>query len=191
MSGRPATFVRLGGCIEPYCEWCDTRRAWHEHEPMQIEEILNQIKNNLVVITGGEPFLQWESGLQKLHSELIKTGHQIQYETSGKCPLPNIQDATIVLSPKLIDNCWHCAKNNISKADYLKFVAYNELELREIHNYIKLHRIPASKVFIMPGGQTRQEQIENMPQVFNFCSDHNYNLSARLHILAFDSRPGI
>ncbi len=191
-SGQPATFIRLGGCLEPYCDWCDTRRAWHEHAPMEIAEIISHIqKHQLVVITGGEPFLQWQTGLSELHQQLVSDGCRIQYETSGKCPIPDLKDGLIVMSPKLIDSCWHCSDQNIRRADYLKFVAYSQLDLHEIHNYITQHHIPADRVFIMPGGQTRQEQLENMPAVFTFCSAMGYNLSARLHILAFDSQAGI
>ncbi|MBN2297189.1 MAG: 7-carboxy-7-deazaguanine synthase QueE, partial [Deltaproteobacteria bacterium] len=103
--GLPAVFIRFSGCMEPYCPWCDTRHALYESAEMtiiQIADEINRYPGNTVVITGGEPFLQWNTGLSELHTKLIHMGYAIQYETSGKAALPRIDDAVIVCSPKFI-----------------------------------------------------------------------------------------
>lgn len=60
--GKPAVFIRLGGCLPPYCPWCDTAYAWSEFQDMPGEEIVRCVQSyprRRVVITGGEPFRQW------------------------------------------------------------------------------------------------------------------------------------
>jgi 7-carboxy-7-deazaguanine synthase len=121
MLGTPSVFIRLGGCIEPLCPWCDTPYAWHEFTEMAMDEILLEAGRypvRVAIITGGEPFLQWKSGLKGLHDALVDRSYRICYETSGKAGIPDVQGATIVLSPKHIDGAWRCSGQDLDKADY-------------------------------------------------------------------------
>ncbi len=93
-SGRPAIFIRLGGC-NLQCGgagWdCDT--DYSNGDRLSIKAIVDQvirlcnpdvrIDHPLVVITGGEPFRQFL--LPDLCEELIKSRFQIQIETNGTC----------------------------------------------------------------------------------------------------------
>jgi 7-carboxy-7-deazaguanine synthase len=192
--GEPSVFIRLGGCIEPYCPWCDTFYAWHEYTEMSVADIIQRAdryacKN--VVITGGEPFLQWESGLMELHGELAGKGYSILYETSGKAGIPDLHDATIVLSPKHIEEKWQIDVENLGKAHYFKFIAADADSLKEIDLFIKKNSLPKEKVSIMPMCATREEQLGRMQMVFTFCREHGYRMSPRLHILVFDNKRGV
>ena len=192
--GLPAIFIRLGGCIEPLCPWCDTEYAWHEYTEMGTDEIFSQMNNYAcrdVVITGGEPFLQWESGLKDLHYGLVKSGYRIFYETSGKVDIPNLDDAIVVMSPKYIDGKWHLPLGNIGKAHYFKFVADTAESLSEIEEFVKEHAIAREQVLIMPLGKTRQDQLKRMEMVFAFCRVHGYRMTPRLHVLIFDDKRGV
>ncbi len=65
--GRSAVFLRLSGCPEPHCGWCDTPSALQSGRRMQIWEILEKMipaACKFAVITGGEPFIQWQDGLE-------------------------------------------------------------------------------------------------------------------------------
>jgi 7-carboxy-7-deazaguanine synthase len=192
--GEPSIFIRLAGCIEPYCPWCDTAYARYEYSEKSIPDIVHEAgryacKN--VVITGGEPFLQWESGLKKLHEKLSEKELHISYETSGKAGIPDLHGAQVVVSPKNIDGNWQIPQEALSKADFFKFVADDIASLVEIHDFVQKNAISKEKVYIMPMGMSREEQIQRMELVFGFCRDKGYKMSPRLHILAFDKRPGV
>jgi 7-carboxy-7-deazaguanine synthase len=192
--GEPSVFIRLGGCIEPYCPWCDTAYAWDEFTEMTLEEIMlhvNGFSCRKIVITGGEPFMQWDTGLKSLHEELSGKGFRVSYETSGKTGIPEIEKSFIVLSPKHIGGTWHIRPEDLKKAHFYKFVAENELSFKNIHDFIQGNALPREKVYIMPMGHTRNEQLRRMASVFDFCREHGYTMTPRLHILAFDACRGV
>ena len=99
-AGKPAYFIRLGGC-DVGCTWCDVKESWSfdAHPIYDIEEIVGWViatnaKN--VVITGGEPSL-YQLGL--LTKSLKQKGLNTWIETSGTNDLTGIWD-WICFSPK-------------------------------------------------------------------------------------------
>ncbi len=79
-SGLPATFIRLAGC-NLQCPNCDT--DYTDHKVLHSHSIITQVRlqaNHLVVITGGEPFLQ---NIGPLVAKLKEHGYHIQIETNG------------------------------------------------------------------------------------------------------------
>jgi 7-carboxy-7-deazaguanine synthase len=99
-SGKPAWFIRLGGC-DVGCHWCDVKESWDAslHPLTNTDTIVLNALNNpskAVVITGGEPLTY---NLDYLCSELKKNGITIYLETSGAYPLSGNFD-WICLSPK-------------------------------------------------------------------------------------------
>lgn len=117
--GKPAYFIRLGGC-DVGCSWCDTKFSWDpDMHPLVDTDIIvrnaNQSGCGAVVVTGGEPSLY---NLDYLCDQLKKCQIKTFIETSGAHPLTGIWD-WICLSPK---------KNNpplneiFSKADELKVI---------------------------------------------------------------------
>ncbi len=192
--GEPHVFIRLSGCIEPYCPWCDTAYAWHEGIEMTPGEIMTSVKYfscRRIAITGGEPFLQWDSGLETLHGQLSREGFTVSYETSGKAGIPDMKGALVIVSPKHIKGIWRISPTDLKKADFYKFVAEDNESLEDIHAFIKNNVLPREKVYIMPMGRTRREQLDRLPMVFGFCRDKGYALTPRLHILAFDACRGV
>ncbi|MDR0660720.1 MAG: 7-carboxy-7-deazaguanine synthase QueE [Prevotellaceae bacterium] len=98
--GKPAYFIRLGGC-DVGCEWCDAKFTWNPKTfpPVFVDEILSRASSfpaQAAVITGGEPSLY---PLDYLCSELKKKGIETFIETSGAHTLSGIWD-WICLSPK-------------------------------------------------------------------------------------------
>ncbi len=191
-SGKPAVFVRLSGCIEPFCPWCDTMHAFAAGSMMSVEAVFQKISKfaaRLVVITGGEPFLQWHSGLNLLEEQLLVQGYRLQYETSGKIEIPADVNGFIVCSPKRIDGHWVFDNINIERAQVFKFVTDGDFD--EIRGFVKRFRIPSERVFIMPKGARRHEQLDKFQETWKFCVENNFCFSPRLHILTFDNKQGV
>lgn len=110
-TGKPAAFVRMGGC-DVGCHWCDVKEAWNAslHKPTPVEEIIGFVDSfpaKSVVITGGEPLLY---NLQPLCDGLKKRGISIFLESCGAYPLSGRFD-WVCISPK---------KNQPPRADMLQ-----------------------------------------------------------------------
>jgi len=189
--GQPAVFVRLSRCVPPFCPWCDTAYARNPGKMLDVSNVVDRVlgfKNNFVVITGGEPFLQWDLGLQELESRLLAAGCRIQYETSGKVAIPLTCRGYKVCSPKFLEGAWQFVEANIDVADIFKFVAADGFAVLE--DFIKKHKIPHKKVWIMPLGAGRAEQMASFARVWDYCVQKKFNFAPRLHILAFDRMKG-
>ena len=99
-TGKPAYFIRLGGC-DIGCSWCDTKFSWAPgiHPLVETDRVVENAKKaeaKAVVVTGGEPLLY---DLSYLCSELKKHRIKTYLETCGAYPLSGIWD-WICLSPK-------------------------------------------------------------------------------------------
>jgi 7-carboxy-7-deazaguanine synthase len=122
-TGKPAYFIRLGGC-DVGCHWCDVKESWDAGlHPLTHADIIveNAAKYpaKAVVVTGGEPSLYQ---LDYLTTALKTKGIQTFIETSGAYHLTGKWD-WICLSPK----------KNIpplgdifQKADELKIIVHNK-----------------------------------------------------------------
>jgi len=99
-TGKPAYFIRLGGC-DTGCNWCDSPFTWNPalHPLVHVDKIISGVLESgadSVVVTGGEP-LMWD--LTKLCLDLKKNDIMLFLETSGVYPLTGTWD-WICLSPK-------------------------------------------------------------------------------------------
>lgn len=191
-SGQPAVFVRLSGCIEPLCPWCDTMYACGTGTSMSIDAVQKKIAGfdtKLVVITGGEPFLQWQTGLKQLENDLLDQGYRVQYETGGKIAIPADVKGFSVCSPKFLDGDWVFDEKNLSRAQVFKFVADNDFDT--IKEFVQSSDISPDLVFIMPKGATREEQLDKFEDTWTFCMENGFHFSPRLHVLTFNDRCGV
>ncbi|MCL1974476.1 MAG: 7-carboxy-7-deazaguanine synthase QueE, partial [Bacteroidetes bacterium] len=98
-SGKPAYFIRLGGC-DIGCSWCDAKETWHPdlYPLTSIQDMgarASAHPSKSVVITGGEPL---RYPLLPLCDLLHHYGLKIFLETSGAYPLSGHFD-WICLSP--------------------------------------------------------------------------------------------
>lgn len=99
-TGKPAYFIRLGGC-DVGCKWCDAKYTWNPKlfPPTDIETVVRravECSAKSIVITGGEPLLY---PLDPLTKRLKEEGLQIFLETSGSHPFSGTFD-WVCLSPK-------------------------------------------------------------------------------------------
>lgn len=114
-TGRPAWFVRLGGC-HLQCSFCDTDFDLELSEERRVDALLENISGEvlgyhgepklsgggppLIVITGGEPMRQ---PISRFVCAALEAGFTVQIETSGSFTrrLPFDDDRlSIVCSPK-------------------------------------------------------------------------------------------
>jgi organic radical activating enzyme len=105
LTGIPSTFVRLQGCAVG-CPWCDTKYTWAKGgTKMEVADIMNEIRHDHVVITGGEPTLH---NLDDLIVALHRQAVFVQLETSGQQWLKGeVMPDWITLSPKRnLDFSW-------------------------------------------------------------------------------------
>lgn len=191
-TGKPAFFIRLSRCVPPHCPWCDTPRALVPGKRIPVDDLVQAAcssRNDFIVITGGEPFLQWHSGLARLAGRLVEKGCTIQYETSGKLPLPRDTRGVTICSPKYLDGTWHFAEENLARVDAFKFVVGSDFTA--VDTFILERKIPAEKVWIMPLGANREEQLQRLPAMWDYCASRGYSLSPRLHTLIFNDKQGI
>ena len=86
--GYPCTILRLAGC-NLSCVYCDVPPAMEENVvEMSRDEIVGVLKsmnNACVLITGGEPLLQWKDLYELL--KIIRNDYHITIETNGALPL--------------------------------------------------------------------------------------------------------
>lgn len=99
-TGKPAYFIRLGGC-DVGCAWCDANFTWNPRlfPPVDVDGIAERAASfpaRAIVVTGGEPLIY---PLGYLTDRLHERGLEIFLETSGSHPLSGSFD-WICLSPK-------------------------------------------------------------------------------------------
>ena len=100
-AGRPCVFLRFAACnLE--CSWCDTDFAVEGAVRYSADEIVARLveldahRSRMVVVTGGEPTLQWDAPLaDALHA----AGFRIHMESNGTRPLGAPVD-WLTVSPK-------------------------------------------------------------------------------------------
>lgn len=174
-SGEPAIFIRLAGC-NLQCPFCDTDHESQVTEWDQMalaDHVFGIIENkypniNLVVITGGEPFLQ-DFG------ELVvwlgcRHGIQIQIETNGTIdPVWDFpfHEVTIVVSPK------QGASVKIRRMDALKILVQEGDEV-EPGNVVDTYLQPLDT-------KDPVQNKKNMDWAVKLCMETAYKLSLQLH----------
>jgi organic radical activating enzyme len=99
-TGKPAYFLRVGGC-DVGCFFCDVKESWNaeNHPLIAVDEVIERISrcpSKAVVVTGGEPL---RYNMDYFCMEVRRKGGKLFLETSGSEPLSGLWD-WICLSPK-------------------------------------------------------------------------------------------
>lgn len=173
--GKPAYFIRLGGC-DVGCVWCDVKESWPaEAHPMRLIDSLvaEAVESGAkqVVITGGEPSLY---DLTALSDALRKAGLQVWIETAGTNPLLGNFD-WVCISPKKFKAV---LPENLPLAHELKVVVYHKSDLA----WAEAHRAqvgPTCKLYLQPEWSKAAEML---PLVIDYVKLHTeWNISLQTH----------
>lgn len=174
-AGKPAYFIRLGGC-DVGCRWCDAKTTWNArlYPPTPIEEIVERAAAcpaQAIVITGGEPTLY---PLAPLTRALKSKGLEIFIETSGTNELSGVID-WVCLSPKRQQPPLEMA---LEWADELKVIVESEADLpwaeenaRQVGKKCKLYLQPEWSKY-----------AEVTPMIVEYAKNHpEWNISIQSH----------
>lgn len=212
--GKKMILLRLVGC-NIQCPDCDSIYTWKANKEIQsqyikynLTDLVKDIKQwektyhiHHLLITGGEPYL-WEKQLIPLMESL--QGCKFDIETSGygewsyiknhKKLLKNIQ---FNISPKIgslhakssIDP-WKIKILENPPPHYIVKIVVSAKRLKEEYENIErlrnIYQIPKKNIYLMPFAKTREELLQQIEDIVNFCIENQYELSPRLHILMFD-----
>ena len=100
-AGRAVVFLRFAAC-NLSCTWCDTDFAAEGATRMTADEIVARLREldtshtNRVVVTGGEPTLQWDEAVS---AAIRGAGFRVHMESNGTRPLGAPVD-WLTISPK-------------------------------------------------------------------------------------------
>lgn len=176
-SGTPCDFIRLAGCPVG-CPWCDTGYSSDNiNKPTgvkrTIEGLIEELKSNFVVISGGEPFAN--PHLQALTARLIKEKRRVGIETSGSF-YQDIEGAWVTLSPKEhINKRFPVKKEMWSLANEVKLVISTGEEILFYRDKLNGLSVP---IYLQPEWENRKETI---PLTIELVIKYKYRLSLQSH----------
>ena len=174
-SGKPAYFIRIGGC-DVGCHWCDVKESWDAslHPLTKVDAIVANAllyPAKAVVVTGGEPTLY---NLIYLTNLLKSNGIQTFIETSGAYKLSGNWD-WVCLSPKKTSKP---LRENLPFANELKVIIHNKNDFEWAErNTIGLK--PGCKLFLQPEWSKAKEM---MPSIVDYVMNNpKWNVSLQSH----------
>ena len=174
-SGKPAYFIRVGGC-DVGCHWCDVKESWDASlHPLtnadQIIENAAKFPSKAVVVTGGEPSIY---NMNYLTQQLKNRGFQTFIETSGAYLLTGIWD-WVCLSPKRTSPP---LQDNFAKANELKIIIHNKNDFEWAEKNAD-QVSPECKLFLQPEWSKNKEM---MPLIVEYVMSHpKWNVSLQTH----------
>ncbi|MFQ3579208.1 MAG: 7-carboxy-7-deazaguanine synthase QueE [Bacteroidales bacterium] len=174
-TGKPAYFIRIGGC-DVCCNFCDVKPSWNMelHPVVQISDIETLIEATGatdVVITGGEPLL---TDLTNLCNALKKKNLRTYLETSGSAPLTGVWD-WICLSPKQNKTP---LPDFYSYADELKVVIACEEDF-EWAEFCRKKVKSSAKLYLQPEWSKHKKITKT---IVDYIKAHpHWNLSLQIH----------
>lgn len=210
MAGVPSHFIRTSGC-NLRCRWCDTPYAsWEpEGEDRTVPELIEgAVASGVrhVVVTGGEPLIQWEIGV--LTRGLAAASLHVTVESAGTVD-PAFHCDLLSLSPKTSNSDpsdRHKEKHRSLRLDHspisrlmqrfpdyqLKFVVEGVEDLPEIFELVtELGDVDRSRVLLMAQGRTPEEMAGRAPAVAALCLEHGFRYTPRLQLDLFGGGRGV
>lgn len=218
-AGRPATFVRFGGC-NLSCSWCDTPYTWdatrfdlrEQITRRPVPDVLEEVERfgaGIVVVTGGEPTMHQKSpGWAALLDGINTAGRAVHLETNGTI-VPNETTRELVelavVSPKLphADAGQRTGAQVIVPAALavwaeqahgncavLKVVVQTTEDCERAVDLAATHGFPLRALWLMPEGTTVAALQARWPAVAEFAAQVGCNATHRLHTLAWNDERG-
>lgn len=174
-AGRPAVFIRLGGC-DVGCVWCDVKESWNaqDHPFTPIQEILDFVtksRTEFVVITGGEPAMY---DLTELTKSLHELNVEIAMETSGVYPIIGNID-WVCFSPKKFKAP---DEDTYSKAHELKVIVFHKSDLEWAEGHAeKVNK--ECKLYLQPEWSKKEAMTELIVDYVK--QNPKWNISLQTH----------
>ena len=174
-SGKPAYFIRIGGC-DVGCHWCDVKESWDAslHPLVEVDGIIDKLKMipaKDIVITGGEPTLY---NLDYLCQVLHTHGYQTFLETRGSHSFSGRWN-WICLSPK---KTLPPRPEVYAFANELKIIVHvkNDFKWAEKH----AEKVSSNcKLYLQPEWSNRDEM---MPLIVDYVMKNpKWNISIQTH----------
>jgi 7-carboxy-7-deazaguanine synthase len=219
-AGRPAYFVRFGGC-DYRCSWCDSmyavdpdlvRRDARRLDPEQVLDELGQLSDgpDLVVLSGGNPaLLELGPVIDLLHER----GFEAAVETQGSRWRDWLADVErLVVSPKGPSSGMDTAPNREALANFLalgkeseaaitlKAVIFEEADLE--HARFLARSYPALPLYLSTGtdvGLSEEETLARLRERLRWLSEsvagdaelQHARVGVQQHVLAWGLRRGV
>ncbi|MFM7022760.1 MAG: 7-carboxy-7-deazaguanine synthase QueE [Flavobacteriales bacterium] len=174
-SGKPAYFIRVGGC-DVGCHWCDVKESWDPslHPLKNVDDVVHAamaFPAKDIVITGGEPSIY---NLDYICAQLIKSGKRVFVETSGAYPLSG-EWHWICLSPK---KTAPPMPEIYQKAHEIKVIVFNNNDFA----WAEEHAAKANadcKLYLQPEWSKSKEML---PKIIDYVQQHpKWNISLQTH----------
>lgn len=162
------------------CTWCDTDFRAEGAARMTSLEIQGELlrldvhQARMVVVTGGEPALQWDT---ELYDRLHEAGFRCHMETNGTRPLLGSVD-WLTVSPK---PQFHPEGEQLAlmRGDECKLIVDESVRDSDLENWAKSD---FSAYFLQPCMDERYS--ENLARSIELCARHpRWRLSLQLHKL--------
>ncbi|MCM1151491.1 MAG: 7-carboxy-7-deazaguanine synthase QueE [Alistipes sp.] len=174
-AGKPAYFIRLGGC-DVGCSWCDAKYTWDpkRHPLVEVETVAERAAASgaqATVLTGGEPLLY---PLEALTEALTRRGLKIFLETSGSHPFSGRFD-WVCLSPK---RRRAPLTEAYDRADELKAIVEGEADF-EWAEANAAHVKEGCRLYLQPEWSVAERM---MPAIVEYAKAHpRWNISIQTH----------
>lgn len=193
--GLPTTFVRLTGC-PLRCGYCDTAYAFHQGQQMQLDDIVQQVKQasaRRVCVTGGEPLAQ--PACLTLLTALCDAGLKVSLETSGAMDISAVDPRVKIVMDLKTPGSNECDRNLESNIrclrdkDEVKFVICDRRDYEwakaKVDQYDLMNR--AGEVLFSPSfGQVDYEQLASW-----ILQDRlHVRMQVQLHKIIWGEKPG-
>lgn len=175
-AGRPAYFIRLGGC-DVGCVWCDVKESWEveKHPLTPVDEIIDNVlvtETNFVVITGGEPAMY---DLTYLVNQLHKENIEVAIETSGAYSFKGNVD-WYCFSPKKFKKP---VTEAYERADELKVVIFHPSDFEWAEEHAEKLVKKSCKLYLQPEWSKKERFL---PEIIAYVKKNpKWNISLQTH----------
>jgi 7-carboxy-7-deazaguanine synthase len=198
--GRPATFLRLSKCTRK-CSWCDSsyHKEGREASLNSLATIIKHIDCNTVVVTGGEPLLQFDAIELLKRSVSLKSGNKHYFwhvETNGDLLYSNKVNINrlfsifdyVAISPKSVK----VAKFLYHQQKVISEISKGNCSIKVVTDLSKVG-VGMLKYASMLMPLTTYSPDLDLPikrAVWDYCKINNIRYSPRLHIDLYNGQRG-
>lgn len=193
--GLPTVFIRLTGC-PLRCAYCDTGYAFTGGEWMDIEAIVNKVRQystSYITVTGGEPLAQ--KNCVELLNNLCDLGYDVSLETSGAILVDKVDMRVVKIVDIKTPASEEDSKNKFENFDFLnagdqvKFVICDENDYLWSKEIIDEYQLESKcEILFSPS----HDQLEATTLANWILRDQlNVRFQIQLHKYLWGDKPGV